>query len=192
MKKIILLIHVFFCLSVIGQNQNSLFSKFGNGSYKTFKTETSFDYNNTKKVKFVEVSKPWPVSLEMGTSNDFEGNTMISKIVISRQGVIKENFTPDLAENPVYFAFKDFRISVIDDKIYYYEWNNNNATIIYLLTKSSVSSYDSEVEKVNEYIRNSFKNQQGAKGKIAEVKKANEQKIAEENSLKDNYSKTIP
>lgn len=191
MKNLFLFFQLFIGLTLFGQNQNSLFAKYGNGSYKTYKTETSYNYNNQKHVKFIEVSKPWPVSLEMSSTNDFEGNTMISKVIISRQGVIKENFLPDLPENPVYFAFKDFRISVIDDKIYYYEWNNDNATIIYLLTKSSVASYDAEVEKVNQYIRNSFKNQQGAKGKIAEVKKENDQRLAEENSLKGKTIKSI-
>ena len=103
----------------------------------------------------------------MGTSKDFDGNLQVASVIVSRQGVIKENFVADIPENPVYFAYKDFRLSVIDNKIYYYEWNNNNATIIYLLTKGGVDSYDVEIEKVNNHIRNSFKNQQGAKGKIA-------------------------
>lgn len=173
------------------QNQNKLFADFGNGSYTTYKTETSYDYNNVKKIKFLPVSKPWPVTIELGTSKDFEGNSQLSAVIVSRQGVIKEKFIADIPENPVYFAYKDFRLSVIGDKIYYYEWNNNNATIIYLLTKSSVDSYDSEIEKVNNYIRNSFKNQKDSKEKIAEVNLANVQKEAAENSLKGKTIKSL-
>lgn len=185
------LLLLFLCSVAFGQNQNKLFTDFGNGSYTTYKTETSFNYDNVKKIKFIPVTKPWPVSLEMGSSKDFDGNLQVASVIVSRQGVIKEKFVADIPENPVYFAYKDFRLSVIDDKIYYYEWNNNNATIIYLLTKSGVDSYDSEIEKVNNHIRNSFKNQQGAKGKIAEVKEANAKKEAIENSLKGKTVKNI-
>ena len=185
---------LFLLLLSIGsnaQNQNKLFADFGNGSYKTYKTETNYNIDNVKSVKFIEVSKPWPVTIEVGNTKDFDGNTQLESVTISRQSVIKEKFVADIPENPVYFSFKDYRISVIDDKIYYYEWVNNNATIVYLLTKSGISSYDNEVEKVNNHIRDSFKNQASAKGKIAEVRTENAKKEAELNSLKGKTVKSL-
>lgn len=194
MKKLQIQFILFFFVvgfSASAQNQNKLFADFGNGSYTTYKSEISYDYNNVKHIKFDKVSKPWPVTVSLASTKDFDGNTQVESVTVARQGVIKEKFIADIPENPVYFAYKDFRISLIDDKIYYYEWNNDNATIIYLLTKSSVSSYENEVEKINNHVRNSFKNQQGAKGKIAQVKDANAKKEAAENSIKGKTIKSL-
>ncbi len=193
MKKLLLKTVTILLISVgiKAQNQNKLFADFGDGSFKTYKTEVNYNYNNVKSTKFIEASKPWPVAINAGTGKDFDGNTKLESVTISRQGVIKEKFMPDIPENPVYFEYKNFRISVIDEKIYYYEWNNDNATIVYLLTKGSVSSYDSELEKINNHVRNSFKNQAGAKGKITEVREATAKKEAQENSLKGKTVKSI-
>lgn len=182
---------LFASFVTMAQNQNKLFVAFGDGSYTTYKTETSYDYNNKTIVKFQQASKPWPVTITASSSKDFDGNTQLESVTVSRQGVIKEKFTPDIPENPVYFEYKSFRLSVVGTKIYYYEWNNDTATIVYLLTKGGVSSYDSEVETINNHVRNSFKNQAGAKGKITEVKEANAKKEAAENSLKGKTIKSI-
>lgn len=167
---------------LFAQNQNKLISDYGNGSYTTYKVESN---------KLEKVSKQWPVSIKAGSSKDFDGNTVVESITVSRQGVLKETFVPDIAENPVYFGYKDFRLSVIDDKIYYYEWSNDNAKISYILTKGGASGYDSEKETLEKFIREAFKKQQGAKGKIAEAKQANINKEAEENSLKGKTVKSI-
>lgn len=168
--------------AVFAQNQNKLFSEYGDGSYTTYKVE---------KEKFEKVSKQWPVTIQAGSNKDFDGNLIVESVIISRQGVIKENFVPDIAENPVYFGYKNFRLSVINDKIYYYEWSNDNSTISYILTKGGTSSYSSEKETLEKFVREAFKNQQSAKGKLADVKVVNSKKEAEENSLKGKTIKSI-
>lgn len=175
----------------IAQNQNKLFSDFGAGSYNTYKTESSFDYNNSKRYRFEKVSKQWPVNLQQGTSKDFDGNAVIETVIISRQGVIKENFVPDIPENPVYFGYKDFRITVIGNKIYQYEWSNDNANIIYILSKGDVAGYETEKSTLENHVRNAFKDQLAARGKLNEVKAANAEKDAAENTLKGKSVKSI-
>ncbi len=173
------------------QNQNKLFADFGAGSYSTYKMESSYGYNNEKKYKFEKVSKQWPVALQQGAGKDFEGNAVIETVTISRQGVIKENFVPDIPENPVYFGYKDFRITAIGNKIYQYEWSNDNATIIYILSKGDVSGYETERSTLENHVRSAFKNQLAARGKLNEVKAANAQKDAAENTLKGKTVKSI-
>lgn len=178
-------------IPVTAQNQNKSFADFGAGSYSTYKMESSYDYNNVKKYKFEKVSKQWPVTMQQGAGKDFEGNPVIETVTISRQGVIKENFVPDIPENPVYFGYKDFRITVIGNKIYQYEWSNDNATIIYILSKGDVSGYETEKSTLENHVRDAFKNQLAARGKLNEVKAANAQKDAAENTLKGKTVKTI-
>ncbi|MFZ1307185.1 MAG: hypothetical protein WAR80_15170, partial [Ferruginibacter sp.] len=178
-------------IPVAAQNQNKSFADFGAGSYSTYKMESSYDYNNVKKYKFEKVSKQWPVTMQQGAGKDFEGNTVLETVTISRQGVIKENFVPDIPENPVYFGYKDFRITAIGNKIYQYEWSNDNATIIYILSKGDVSGYESEKSTLENHVRDAFKNQLAARGKLNEVKAANAQKDAAENTLKGKTVKTI-
>jgi hypothetical protein len=180
-----------FSFTGFTQNQNKLFADFGAGSYSTYKMESSYDYNNVKKYKFEKVSKQWPVALQLGSGKDFDGNQVIETVTISRQGVIKENFAPDIAENPVYFGYKDFRITAIGNKIYQYEWSNDNANIIYILSKGDVSGYETEKSTLENFVRNSFKNQLAARGKLNEVKAANAQKDAAVNTLKGKTVKSI-
>jgi len=171
--------------NLIAQNQNKLFNDYGNGSYTTYKAENQYkSLTGTYSNVLEKVSKQWPLTIQQGSNKDFEGNLIIETITVSRQGVIKENFVPDIAENPVYFSYKDYRLSVIGEKVYYYEWANDNSKIIYILSKGGISSFDSEKATLDEFIRSAFKNQQGAKGKLAEIKKANDIKEAAENSLK--------
>uniref|UniRef100_UPI00404B4A82 hypothetical protein n=1 Tax=Flavobacterium sp. TaxID=239 RepID=UPI00404B4A82 len=186
-----LLYFLFIAFLATAQNQNKLFATFGDGSYTTYKSESYLASFNKWELKLEKASKPWPIAIVAGTTKDFDGNVQLESVTVSRQGVIKEKFTPDIPENPVYFEYKNFRLSVIGDKIYYYEWANDNATIVYLLTKSSVSSYKSEVENINNHVRNSFKSQAGAKGKVTEAREAVAKKEALENSLKGKTVKSI-
>jgi hypothetical protein len=190
-KLSIVLLLLFMACTGLAQNQNKLFADFGAGSYSTYKMEFSFDYNNVKKYKFEKVSKQWPVYIQQGSGKDFDGNSVVEIVTISRQGVIKENFTPDIAENPVYFGYKDFRITAIGNKVYQYEWSNDNANIIYILSKGDVSGYETEKSTLENFVRAAFKNQLAARGKLNEVKAANAQKAAAENTLKGKTVKAI-
>lgn len=169
-----------FCF--YGQNQNKAMSAFGDGNYTTFKNDG----------KLEKVAKTWPVQLNMGSGSDAEGNPMIQSIIVSKMGVIKETFTPDIAENPVYFGLRDFRITVIDDKMYYYTYTPGNATILFILSKSgSVGNIEREKQTLEAFVKNAFENQQSTKGQLAEMQKANEQKLLAESSLKGKDIKKI-
>lgn len=171
------------CVFINAQNQNKAFAEFGSGSYATYKSNDG---------KLEKVTKQWPVQINMGSNNDFDGNTMIESVVVSKMGVIKENFVADIPENPVYFGFKDFRISVFGDKIYYYTYTPDNATISFILSKSgSVNNYNNEKQFLESAIKQAFINQQSAKGKVLETKAANEQKLLAESSLKGKDIKKI-
>ncbi len=190
-KLSVVLLLLIFSFTGFTQNQNKLFADFGAGSYSTYKMESSYDYNNVKKYKLEKVSKQWPVTMQQGSGKDFDGNFVVETVTISRQGVIKENFVPDIPENPVYFGYKDFRITAIGNKIYQYEWSNDNANIIYILSKGDVSGYETEKSTLENFVRNAFKNQLAARGKLNEVKTANAQKDAAENTLKGKTVKSI-
>lgn len=191
-KHVLLSCFVFiFCLVTIAQNQNKLFNDFGNGTYTTYKAESKSTLSGGYALKLEKLAKQWPVLIQPSSSKDFDGNLILESVIISRQGVLKENFTPDIPENPVYFGFKDQRVSIIGDKIYYYEWLNDNAKIIYLLSKNSVDDYDNEKQKLENHIRGAFKNQQAARGKLNEIREANSLKEAAENSLKGKSVKSI-
>lgn len=184
MKKILafLSLSILF-LNGIAQNQNALMAEWGNGTYTVYKNEDG---------KLNKTSKPWPVEMKMGAAKDFDGNTQLDAVVISRQGVIKEEFKADIPENPVYFGFKDFRISVFGDKMYYYTYTPGNAEIYFILTKGGgVDNIKREKEVLQDYVKAAFEKQASAKGKVQEIKKANEQKLIAESSLKDKKIKKI-
>lgn len=169
-----------FCL--FSQNQNKALADFGDGNYTTYKSDG----------KLEKVAKTWPVQLNMGNSKDAQGHTMIQSVVVSKMGLIKETFTPDISENPVYFGLRDFRITAIDDKLYYYTYTPGNATILFILTKSgNVGNLDKEKQALENFVKNAFENQQSTKGQLAEMQKANEQKLLAESSLKGKDIKKI-
>lgn len=167
---------------VSAQNQNKNIADFGEGSFSTFK--------NSGKLE--KVSKLWPIQIQKGTRLDAEGNTMIPQVIVSKMGIIKETFTPDIAENPVYFGLRDFRITAINDKLYYYTYTPGKAEILFILTKNgSVSSLENEKQTLESFIKDAFKNQQSTKGQLADIQKANEEKLLAESSLKGKDIKKI-
>jgi len=147
-------------MSSIGQeSQNTILSKFESGKYSIYKL-------NAKK-KFEKVKKAWPV--EINKTGD-----QVTSVLIKRAGILDELFEADVPGYPAYFAFKNFRISFINDYAVYYEWNGKQeATTKYILVKPG-GSFSGNLETINKNVANyataTFKNQTNARANVKEQK----------------------
>jgi len=146
--------------SVIGQeSQNRILEKFESGKYTVYKL-------NAKK-KFEKIKKAWPLEITKQGAN-------VSTVLVKRAGILDELFEADIPGYPAYFAFKNFRLSFINDYAVYYEWNGKQqAKTKYILVKPG-GSFNGDLESVNKsvvtYAVATFKNQTGARANVKEAK----------------------
>ena len=119
-----------------------------------------------------KVGKPWPVVITKQGDN-------VSEVLVKRSGILDEPFAPDVPGYPAYFAFKDLRLSFLNDYAVYYEWNGKQeATTKYVLVKEG-SNFNLDPGATNQlvatYATATFKNQTSARDNV----KAEKAELAE-------------
>jgi hypothetical protein len=163
MKNIINYLILSICFGVFTSNaqesQSAILKNFESGNYAVYKL-------NDKK-KFEKIKKTWPVEITKQGDN-------VSKVLVKRAGILDELFEADVPGYPAYFAFKNFRLSFINDYGVYYEWNGKQqATTKYILVKPG-GSFSGNPETINKniaaYATATFKNQTGARANVKEAK----------------------
>lgn len=157
---IVTLFLLFVSTVLLGQeSQNEILKNFTSGQYNVYKL-------NSKK-KFEKIKKAWPIEFTKNGSN-------VSKVLVKRAGILDELFEADIPGYPAYFAFKNFRLSFIEDYAVYYEWNGKQqAKTKYVLVKPG-GSFNEGFESINKdvatYAIATFKNQTGARANVKEAK----------------------
>jgi len=157
---IVTLFLLFVSTVLLGQeSQNEILKNFTSGQYNVYKL-------NSKK-KFEKIKKAWPIEFTKNGSN-------VSKVLVKRAGILDELFEADIPGYPAYFAFKNFRLSFIEDYAVYYEWNGKQqAKTKYVLVKLG-GSFNENFESINKdvatYAIATFKNQTGARANVKEAK----------------------
>lgn len=163
MKNIINYLILSICFGIFTSNaqesQSTILKNFESGNYSVYKL-------NDKK-KFEKIKKTWPVEITKQGDN-------VSKVLVKRAGILDELFEADVPGYPAYFAFKNFRLSFINDYGVYYEWNGKQqATTKYILVKPG-GSFSGNPETINKniaaYATATFKNQTGARANVKEAK----------------------
>ncbi|PHS66883.1 MAG: hypothetical protein COB12_05485 [Flavobacterium sp.] len=163
MKNIINYLILSICLGIFTSNaqesQSTILKNFESGNYTVYKLND--------KNKFEKIKKTWPVEITKQGDN-------VSKVLVKRAGILDELFEADVPGYPAYFAFKNFRLSFINDYAVYYEWNGKQqATTKYILVKPG-GSFNGSPEIINKniaaYASATFKKQTGARANVKEAK----------------------
>ncbi|WP_339810980.1 hypothetical protein [uncultured Imperialibacter sp.] len=161
---VILLFFLVFSAARAQESQNTILNGFESGNYTVYKLG--------EKGKFEKVGKPWPVVITKQGGN-------VSEVLVKRSGILDEPFTPDVPGYPAYFAFKDLRLSFLNDYGVYYEWNGKQeATTKYVLVKEG-GNFNLDPGAINKlvaaYATATFKNQTSARDNV----KAEKAELAE-------------
>lgn len=149
------------------ESQSTILQNFESGKYTVYKLDSNKE--------FIKVKKTWPVEITK------QGND-VTKVLVKRSGILDELFKADVLGYPAYFAFKQYRLSFIENYAVYYEWNGKQeAKTKYILVKpgSGFKGKPKDINtKVSIYAQATFKNQTGAravakvtKGKLAETER---------------------
>jgi|GEM_PF-1210391 len=184
MKKLLLILSFLLLLIQIPmlaqESQNDILKNFESGKYTVYKV--------VDKKKFEKVKKPWPVVISK------QGDA-VSSVLVKRSGILDEDFRPDVAGYPAYFAFKTFRLTFIKDYAVYYEWNGKQeATTKYVLVKPGGnfgSKWEATNSSVASYAVATFKNQTSARANVKVAKAAQAEVDRKANSLENKKVKEI-
>lgn len=162
-KRSLLIIFLFSCSAVLAQkSQNEELASMESASYFVYKPVEK----SSNRFVFEKATKPWPVEFRK------EGN-YFTEILIKRAGIVDELYTVDLPAYPAYYngGNKNFVVSVIDRKIFYYTWSSKSgATIEYILSNDSPGKYDDEKALLEEYRTTILSKQSGAREDRVEEK----------------------
>jgi len=181
-KTTLILITLNIFISCFAQdNQNIEAPKLKNGRYIVYKNIYK-DY----KSSLVKATKTWPVEI-------FIEGDKCPKILIKKVGLIDEFYTADLPDYPAYYySDQPIVITVIDKKIYYYEWSSKSgADLKYVLTNEKINSLTIEKETIDTYRRTISNKQSGAKNSQISKNNAKKEQLEKENSLKGKSIKSI-